>query len=327
MATITGNNASNNLNGTDLADQIFGLGGNDILIGFDGDDVLEGGKGADQLFGSSGSTPRATRARRRASPSSSANPSSPAGTPLATCCSASRVCAARSSRTFYRVTTCAMCSTGTVAPTASTAPRATTSSTAAPATIDCSAAIRLRLRRTPRRRRGGSRLLRHVRRGESGSTWRSARASRGDATGDRLFGVEGVEGSELNDRISGNAAANRLIGNTGADLLSGAGGADRFVYFDTSNSTGTNGDSILDFSRAQGDRIDLAGIDANQLSSGNQAFRFIGAGEFTGVGQLRFLRGDGGTVIQANTTDAHPGAELVIVLEGLLNLQAGDFVL
>ena len=54
MATITGTNASNNLNGTNLADQIFGLGGNDTLIGFDGDDVLEGGAGADQLFGSTG---------------------------------------------------------------------------------------------------------------------------------------------------------------------------------------------------------------------------------------------------------------------------------
>ena len=54
MATITGTNASNNLNGTSLADQIFGLGGNDIIVGYDGNDVLEGGKGADQLFGSSG---------------------------------------------------------------------------------------------------------------------------------------------------------------------------------------------------------------------------------------------------------------------------------
>ena len=55
MATITGTNASDaELEGTNLADQIFGLGGNDILIGFDGDDELEGGKGADQLFGSLG---------------------------------------------------------------------------------------------------------------------------------------------------------------------------------------------------------------------------------------------------------------------------------
>ena len=69
MATITGTNASNNLNGTNLADQIYGLGGNDILIGFDGDDVLEGGAGADELFGSPGSTMRAIQLGRRASPS------------------------------------------------------------------------------------------------------------------------------------------------------------------------------------------------------------------------------------------------------------------
>ena len=55
MATITGTNASDlHLDGTNLANQIFGLGGNDNLIGFNGDDVLEGGAGADQLFGSPG---------------------------------------------------------------------------------------------------------------------------------------------------------------------------------------------------------------------------------------------------------------------------------
>ena len=55
MATITGTNASDpELEGTALADQIYGLGGNDILIGFGGNDTLEGGAGADQLFGSDG---------------------------------------------------------------------------------------------------------------------------------------------------------------------------------------------------------------------------------------------------------------------------------
>ena len=44
MATINGTNGGNNLNGTNLADQIFGpRAGNDSLIGFDGDAVLEGG--------------------------------------------------------------------------------------------------------------------------------------------------------------------------------------------------------------------------------------------------------------------------------------------
>ena len=71
MATITGTSGNdkcpNELEGTNLADEIFGLAGNDTLIGFDGDDVLEGGKGADELFGSFGFDMRATAARRRAS--------------------------------------------------------------------------------------------------------------------------------------------------------------------------------------------------------------------------------------------------------------------
>jgi Ca2+-binding RTX toxin-like protein len=46
MATITGTNASDpELEGTELADLIFGLAG---------DDILEGGAGADDLFGSTG---------------------------------------------------------------------------------------------------------------------------------------------------------------------------------------------------------------------------------------------------------------------------------
>ena len=58
MAIITGTNGNdrfpNELEGTNLADEIFGLAGNDTLIGFNGDDVLEGGEGADEQFGSFG---------------------------------------------------------------------------------------------------------------------------------------------------------------------------------------------------------------------------------------------------------------------------------
>ena len=55
MAIVRGTDASDpELEGTNVADQIFGYGGNDILIGFDSDDILEGGAGADQLFGSTG---------------------------------------------------------------------------------------------------------------------------------------------------------------------------------------------------------------------------------------------------------------------------------
>ena len=124
MATITGTNASDpELEGTNLADQIFGLGGNDILIGFDGDDVLEGGKGADQLFGSLGFDTASYKGSQAGVTVVLAEPSSSAVTPLATRCSASRACAARRSRTFFRVTISATSSTVRAAPTASTGRR------------------------------------------------------------------------------------------------------------------------------------------------------------------------------------------------------------
>jgi Ca2+-binding RTX toxin-like protein len=54
MAIIDGSGASETLNGTPSADEIYGLAGNDTLIGFNDDDVLEGGAGADEVFGSGG---------------------------------------------------------------------------------------------------------------------------------------------------------------------------------------------------------------------------------------------------------------------------------
>lgn len=47
-------------------------------------------------------------------------------------------------------------------------------------------------------------------------------------------------------------------------------------------------DAIMDFARLQGDRIDLSQIDANSALAGNNAFRFIGTGAFSGqAGELR----------------------------------------
>jgi len=60
---------------------------------------------------------------------------------------------------------------------------------------------------------------------------------------------------------------------------------------------------------------------------GDQAFQFIGQGQFTGAGQFRFYQQNGDTVIEANTTETHAGAEMRIVLDPLLTLQAGDFLL
>lgn len=54
MATISGDNLRNRLQGTVVADTIRGLGGNDTLIGLAGNDLLDGGVGGDAMAGGKG---------------------------------------------------------------------------------------------------------------------------------------------------------------------------------------------------------------------------------------------------------------------------------
>jgi Ca2+-binding RTX toxin-like protein len=155
----------------------------------------------------------------------------------------------------------------------------------------------------------------------------------GTATGgqyvgsDSLAGIENLRGTYFNDRLAGNAGANRLEGEDGADELVGRGGADRFDYDYTFESMTMAPDRIVDFSRAQGDKLDLRGIDANaQPEDGNQAFAFIGQKQFTAAGQLRFFQQDGDTYVQANTSGTS-GAEMTIKIDPLVSFQEADFLL
>jgi hypothetical protein len=86
---------------------------------------------------------------------------------------------------------------------------------------------------------------------------------------------------------------------------------------------GTNRDVISAFSQAEGDRIDLAAIDANSRLSGDQAFFFIGSASFGRIaGQLRFAGG----VLQADVNgDAQ--ADMEIAVQGVSSLLAADFIL
>jgi Ca2+-binding RTX toxin-like protein len=54
MATITGNNGHNELEGTRFADLIRGLGGNDEIEGRAGNDTADGGSGDDEVHGDAG---------------------------------------------------------------------------------------------------------------------------------------------------------------------------------------------------------------------------------------------------------------------------------
>ncbi len=74
-----------------------------------------------------------------------------------------------------------------------------------------------------------------------------------------LTGTAGISGTgnSLNNTIAGNSGANTLIGGAGNDTITGGLGADAF-RFDSPLNSGTNLDSITDFSIIQGDTIQLS---------------------------------------------------------------------
>lgn len=163
---------------------------------------------------------------------------------------------------------------------------------------------------------------------------------------DRVSGGEGndtVEGAGGNDTLQGEAGADRLVGGLGsdslsggdgndllegtggADTLSGGSGADTFLFRDGDISMAP--DVILDFSRLEGDRVNLGNIDAKTTVAGNQSFAFIGTGEFSKTaGQLRYDIAGGATKVYADV-DGDGVADLSLVLPGAGTLQASDFVL
>src|SRR5262249_44371354 len=114
------------------------------------------------------------------------------------------------------------------------------------------------------------------------------------ANGDDSFigaaGNDSLNGGAGNDKLNGGDGNDTLIGGLGADSLTGGLGADSFFYQSTGQSTVATiaRDTVVDFSNAEGDKIDLSTIDANSTLAGNQAFTFIGAAAFSHTaGELR----------------------------------------
>ena len=171
-------------------------------------------------------------------------------------------------------------------------------------------------------------------------------ASGGDAQGDMISGFERISGSPFADALSGNGAANYLFGGLGDDKIRGGSGADTiggnggrdemwgggagdtFVFTSASESGTTTAtrDAIMDFSRSQGDRIDLDIGSAAGTPGLSDPLEFRGQNTFTEERQVQFVHQDGDTIVQVNLQGSS-GADLAIKLEGIVNLQASDFIL
>lgn len=153
----------------------------------------------------------------------------------------------------------------------------------------------------------------------------------GDVGSNVLTGAEGNDilyGDAGNDVLNGGVGNDVLYGGIGRDGLNGNSGADRFVFKSVSEMSTSSAlrDYIADFSHAEADKIDLSGIDANAVVSGNQAFTFIGPAGFHGViGELRAATTSAGTEVYGDI-NGDAVADFDIHLKPMA-LVAGDFIL
>ncbi len=159
-----------------------------------------------------------------------------------------------------------------------------------------------------------------------------------------LTGTASVNGTGngLDNVIRGNAGANELRGEAGMDVLdggagrdqlTGGSGADRFRFSTAGAFGAAQADRITDFSRSEGDRIELsrsafglaAGTPLTLQTVSNDAdlSRVLGSGTLL-VQDLR----DGSILFNQNGTaaGAGQGGVFAVVSQGL-TLQAGDFSL
>lgn len=143
----------------------------------------------------------------------------------------------------------------------------------------------------------------------------------GNGLGDVLYGFDG------DDTLFGNGGNDVLVGGKGQDSLNGGKGADRFAFWSTDDSGPTiaTRDTIFGFNHAEGDRIDLSRIDANEGTTRNDKFRLVEA--FSGkAGELTVREGVAGWIVSGDT-DGKDGADFTIVVKTDEALVGSDFIL
>ncbi len=140
-----------------------------------------------------------------------------------------------------------------------------------------------------------------------------------------------VVGTAGANRIVGGASDDTLDGGGGADVLRGGAGADTFAFSSLADTVGTGGaiDRVFDFSRTQGDTIDLSAIDADPTRAGQQTFTFIGTDAFGTGGadyQVRVTGSQNGNSYIQFDTDHDGRTDYTIFVHSDAPLTSGDIV-
>ena len=159
---------------------------------------------------------------------------------------------------------------------------------------------------------------------------------------DDLLLVENISGSSRGDTLKGDAAANvfsgldgddtlntrsgndTLVGGNGKDVLVGGSGTDTYDFNAATELSADSSltDIIIGF--ASGDRIDISDIVTGKANLASP-FTFQTAA-LTGAGQVTFTQTANTTII-SGSTDGDAAAEFTILVRGLVNLTASDFIL
>ena len=145
---------------------------------------------------------------------------------------------------------------------------------------------------------------------------------------DTIFGGDGADylaGQEGNDILDGGAGNDFIGSGPGNDTLTGGSGADRF-FFSLNFLDGLQSHTITDFSRSEGDYIDLKSMDAdgdasNNTRKGNTDFTVVD-GPSTVAGTAWLLSGPDGVTIFLNS-DSDPEADAQILVSGATSLTWG----
>ncbi len=137
---------------------------------------------------------------------------------------------------------------------------------------------------------------------------------------DSLYGQGGndrLKGENGNDNIDGGTGNDIIDGGTGADILKGGADADVFVYNSALDSTTMSIDTIVDFSRASDDKIDLRPLlGATDLGWGGYAAKAYGT----------WLQASGANTLILIDTSGDALADMAIQLNGTFALRNADFL-